>query len=123
VTGQLGLFGRLPPEPPEPTEGEKRDHALDVLRRHRGEIIEAAVAVAVHIATERGRVTSTEVLAIMRLDAEWAAKVEAADRRFMGPVFRRKMWTRLGWEETGSHGRPVAIWALTSAASKSNKDW
>lgn len=109
---QLGLFGRTPPAPPPPTEPQKRDRALDILRTHRGTLIEAAVAVAVRIATDRGRVTSTEVLAVLRSDPEWRAKVAAADRRFMGPVFRRKMWRRIGWEATGSHARPVAIWEL-----------
>ena len=106
---QLGLFGHTP-SAPSLTEGQKRDRALDILRAHRGTLIEAAFAVAVRIAHDRGHVSSTDVLAVLDSDPKWRAAVQAADRRFMGSVFRRKCWARIGWEETGSHGRPVAVW-------------
>jgi len=94
------------------SESDLRDEALKWLTEHRRELVDHAFVVAFRIVHERGTVTSTEVLAEMREDERWRERVDAADRRFMGPVFRKKKWTRVGWDTTGSHCRPVARWAL-----------
>lgn len=94
-------------------ESAQRDAALELLNFHRSEIIAAATAVAKTIARANGTVTSTEVLHVLRQDPEWAEEVKSKDRRFMGPVFRRKCWVQQGWASTGSHRRRVPKWALT----------
>lgn len=91
------------------TEEEKRDEVLETLERFRRNAIFAARKIAFDIEARNGRVTSTEVLRIMK--AKHGPMIEGIDHRFMGAVFRRGQgWKRLGWETTGSHGRPVAIW-------------
>jgi hypothetical protein len=56
---------------------------------------------------QHGRVTSTEVLEVMR--EHHPELLEDVDPRFMGCVFRRG-WRRIGYEDSGSHRRPVSIW-------------
>ncbi len=87
------------------TEAQKRDEALDLLSRTRRELIDKAYGIAVDIARETGSVTSTEVLAKMTVP-------DGIDRRFMGPVFRRKCWRRVAWDDSGSHRRLVPRWIL-----------
>lgn len=92
----------------------KRDEALDHLEVRRLYLINCADDIARKIAKEKGSVTSTEVLEILRdeLDEEMLIGV---DMRFMGAVFRSgKGWIRLGWEATGSHCRPVSRWKLVA---------
>jgi hypothetical protein len=92
-------------------QARARDEALALLLTYRGPLIEAAREIATYIAWRTGRVTSPEVLSVL-MRSQWRQVVQGVDRRFMGPVFRDKRWRRIGWEPTGSHGRPVAIWAL-----------
>lgn len=90
-------------------EAAKRDEALDLLARTRATLIEQAFRLAHGIASVSGTVTSTEVLAKMR---QLDLIPEGIDTRFMGPVFRRKCWKPVGWEDSGSHCRPVRRWRL-----------
>ncbi len=90
----------------------QRDQALERLERSRAELIEIARTVAITLWAMNGRVTSTEVLAALR-DQGYGVWIDSVDKRFMGAVFRPKSgWVRVGWEHTGSHGRPVAIWKM-----------
>jgi hypothetical protein len=57
-------------------------------------------------------VTSVEVFAEMRAQG-YDTALDMVDPRWMGAVFREDIWTRSGFETTGSHRRPVAIWKLT----------
>lgn len=99
-----------------PTQAQLRDQALDTLAEARALLVAAARSSAMMIAMRDGRVTSPEVLAALR-EGGYAHQLDRVDPRFMGVVFRNKKdaprrWHRLGWENTGSHCRPVAIWGL-----------
>lgn len=98
-------------------EQAKRDEALDLLERYRAQLIEEAKKRAYQIASRVGYVTSPMVLADLRESPQWAPIVEQADSRFMGAVFR-KGWTRVGWDGTGSHKRPVARWQYTGEGAR-----
>lgn len=99
--------------PPRRQRAEKTAVML-LLEQYRADLIDAGQRIALAIAEERGRVTSPEVLERMEEDPELAAMLAVADRRFMGGVFCRGTWRRVGWEPTGSKGRPVAVWAVKS---------
>jgi hypothetical protein len=119
---QMPLFGRRPrppltphrkvgsPGPPE-MEVQGRDAALDLLSERRADLVEEGRSTAIHIAKQRGRVTSVEVFAQLRAYG-YDAALDSADPRWMGVVFREDIWEREGFEGTGSHKRPVAIWKL-----------
>lgn len=96
---------------PSGIEEEKRDHALDLLRRRRSALVAIGRDVAIEIARQRGRVTSVEVFAQMRAYG-YDEEMDNCDPRWMGAVFNESIWEREGWEQTGSHKRPVAIWRL-----------
>ena len=93
-----------------------RDQVLDVLEEWRKCLVLEGRSRAVAIARRKGSVTSTEVLAELRADPEWADAVDAVDPRFMGAVFR-KGWARAGWDTSGSHARPVSRWVLKDASA------
>lgn len=90
-------------------ERAERDRVLDVLEQRRARLVQAAKLQAVALYEKHGYVTSVMVLAAMERNG-W--DMDGIDRRFMGPVFRTG-WRRIGWEATGSHGRPVAKWVRT----------
>ncbi len=90
------------------TEMTMRDEALDLLERTRRGLIDWAKAIAIELFITQGRVTSVMVIEKMR---ERGIDVDRFDKRWMGCVFRRATgWERVGYEPTGSHCRPVAIW-------------
>lgn len=94
-------------------ENEKKEEILARVKRTRGSLIDLAKDAAVKLAQEFGKVSSTDVLMILESDHEIRAMMRGKDKRFMGAVFASgKMWTRVGYESTGSHGRPVAVWRL-----------
>lgn len=95
-------------------EASERDIALRRLADSRGDLIEAAFLVALSIAQAKGSVTSPEVLDVMK-KSKHGTTVQNVDRRFMGPVFRRKGWRRTGWSPEGSHCRPVSVWTWIGA--------
>lgn len=101
---QLDLFAR------QKEEIKKRNVALDLLEETRAELIDCARKVALKIVNKNGSVTSTEVLIEMH-DLGMTSKLDTVDKRFMGAVFRNG-WTRKGYENLGSHGRPVSVWML-----------
>lgn len=90
------------------TEREKRDDVLDALAECRARAVALAREAAVAIERERGSVTSPQVLARLR-ERGHGPLLDSIDRRFMGVVFNRG-WERVGWENAGSHARPVAVW-------------
>ena len=94
-----------------PAQAAARDAALDTLQATRGGLIEAAHRIALQIAKERGRVTAVEVFHEMHRQG-FTERLGLVDGRWMGAVFRAQggLWKRVGWEPTGSHGRPVAVW-------------
>ncbi len=95
-----------------PTQEQLRDIELDRLATTRAHLVSSARQIAWKIATLEGRVTSPEVIAAMRT-AGYGPQMDRVDPRFMGVVFRAgNRWERLGWENKGSHARPVAIWGL-----------
>lgn len=109
----MGLFNPGSPEAQKgrlQDEAMARDAALELLNFHRGELIQAAFAIAKVIARANGTVTSTDVLRVLKQDPAWAREVAERDRRFMGPVFRKKCWVQEGWASTGSHRRRVPKW-------------
>lgn len=115
--GDLFLPPRLTPKRklgspgPPLNEAEARDTALDNLEAYRGALCEVGRETAVELAQQRGRVTSVEVFAEMRARG-YDEAMDNVDPRWMGVVFRESIWKRRGWEQTGSHRRPVAIWEL-----------
>lgn len=98
------------PGPPV-NETTARDEALDNLEAYRGALCEIGREVAIEVAQQRGRVTSVEVFSEMRARG-YDEAMDSVDPRWMGVVFRESVWKRRGWEQTGSHRRPVAIWDL-----------
>lgn len=94
-------------------ERVKRDDALDRLEVTRAYVLNLARDIARKLEQEKGSVSSSEVLFILR--AEIPEMLEGIDPRFMGAVFRNG-WTRAGYELTGSHCRPVSIWKRKAAA-------
>ncbi|MDQ3170305.1 MAG: hypothetical protein M3Q55_09235 [Acidobacteriota bacterium] len=100
----------VPIRAPDAVAVAERDRALDLLALARASLITEACKVALSIARSNGRVTSVEVVdAMKRLG--FTASLAAHDRRWLGAVFRKGGgWRRLGYEPTGSHARPVAIW-------------
>jgi hypothetical protein len=93
-----------------PTEEEKRDAALDALEKARANLISVADGIARGLTATHGEVTSVEVFAEMARQG-YGPAMKAVDPRWMGAVFRaEKGWTRKGWRQDGSHGRPVAVW-------------
>lgn len=99
-----------PPSPaPEPTEAQARDQALDAIEQFRAKAVALARTAADVVHAEKGRVSSTDVLNLMRQQGH-GPLIDSIDARFMGAVFRNG-WTRVGWERTGSHKRPVPMWS------------
>lgn len=97
-------------------EAQGRDQALNLIEHHRSDIVGMARAIAADIDSVRKRVTSPEVLAELRR-LGYSQALDQYDRRFMGAVFRAGSgWKRIGWEPTGSHCRPVAIWTKGGSA-------
>jgi hypothetical protein len=96
-------------------ERRKRDRALDLLEGSRGAIVEAAHSVALELCETTGRVTSPDVLAELKARG-FDELLEGVDPRFMGAVFRAgRGWRRLGFENKGSHARPVSVWTRNPA--------
>ena len=93
-----------------------RDLAIDRLEAKHCALIAIALGYAVAHARRMGSVTSVEVWRLLELDPRAPALVAQADPRWMGAVFRAKMWRRVGWEASGSHGRPVARWSLVEGS-------
>lgn len=91
----------------------ERDNALDRLEVSRSYLINLARDFAEKLELAKGRVTSSEVLFLLR--SQVPEMVQNVDPRFMGAVFR-KGWERIGFEATGSHCRPVSIWRRKVAA-------
>lgn len=96
---------------PQNRETEGRDGALDDLEKWRSSLVEIGREVAIQLARRRKRITSVEVFAELRAQG-YDAALDSCDPRWMGVVFREDIWQREGWETTGSHRRPVAIWSL-----------
>lgn len=90
-------------------ELQARDEALRLLAERRAFLIAVATEHANAIAYARGSVTITEVRAALRGDPRVTVYDRKLDPRWVGVVFRRG-WVRIGWEPTGSHGRPVPRW-------------
>lgn len=91
-------------------ETRARDQALRRLTETRVDWIDYAFRVAVGLAKKNGRVTSTDVLDELKKDPQTSAELQKVDPRFMGPVFHRPCWRRVGWSNRASHGRPIPIW-------------
>ena len=95
---------------PADVETARRDDVLDALEEVRQGLVREAKKIAVQLARQRGRVTSVEVWQAM-LAYGYEEQLKGYDPRWMGCVFRTG-WVRDGYESTGSHKRPVAIWRL-----------
>lgn len=104
VENWMGTFDRA-------REREARDLALDMLERTRAELIAIGKAAAVVLVARNGKVTSTDVRKYM-VERGYGDKMAKVDPRWLGTLFRRG-WTRVGYETTGSHGRPVSVWTAT----------
>jgi hypothetical protein len=96
---------------PQQIETKGREDALDKLEEYRSGLVEIGRDVAIALAKRRNRITSVEVFAELRAQG-YDAALDAVDPRWMGVVFREDIWQREGWETTGSHRRPVAVWSL-----------
>lgn len=75
----------------------------------KSELVSTAYSIACDIARTKNEVTSTDVLAALR-DA--GVDTSGVDPRFIGAVFRKRGWRRVGSRACGSHGRSVSVWAL-----------
>jgi hypothetical protein len=96
---------------PQDVETAARDEALDALEAARDALIIEARKVAHQLVRQRGRITSIEVFQALRAYG-YDTQIDKYDPRWMGCVFRTDEWERIGFEPTGSHKRPVAIWKL-----------
>ncbi len=94
-------------------ERAKRDRALDLFEVNRSDLLCAARQAALDLVILNGRVTAPEVFALLRARG-YEEPLKTVDPRFMGAVFRSGSgWHRVGWENKGSHRRPVSIWVQT----------
>lgn len=84
----------------------QRDAGIVQAARGAANLVEVAKRYALALAQKNGRVSSTDVLEAMR---QAGYEVDKAEKRFMGAVFR-KDWKRIGYENSGSHNRPVSVW-------------
>lgn len=89
-------------------EAEARDAALGLLEEHRKLLIQRGRAIALKLVLQRGFVTSTMVFDEMR---RVGVLDETVVPRWMGAVFRNG-WKQVGTDNSGSHKRAVAVWAL-----------
>ena len=69
-----------------------------------------AFRIAVMYARMNGTVTAPIVLEILKGLPDLSDELEAVDPRFLGGIFRRTGWTKVGVVNQGSHGREVPIW-------------
>lgn len=92
-------------------EHMNRDVALALLEDYREDKIEMCYQIARRIAREEGKVSSTDVLLFVKKND----LLNGSDARLLGPVFRRAGWKAIGWENSGSHGRPVKVWTWVGA--------
>jgi hypothetical protein len=91
-------------------ESRARLAALALFDQYRSTLVDAAHDIAIDLAKQQGKVTSPQVLAVLREHPKLGDVTKSVDRRFMGAVFNRKCWERIGWTSTGSHRRPVSVW-------------
>lgn len=75
----------------------------------REQLIAKAKKIAVKCAAKNGKVSSTDIWAVFQ---QTKVNTGGNDPRWMGAVFDKKTWVKTGYEFSGSHGRPVAIWEL-----------
>jgi hypothetical protein len=100
------------------SEEQKRDEGIDQVSGKYSDLVAAGFPIALQICAEKGRVTSVEVGAAMETDPRYATRMAwvapgktEPERRWLGAIFRKgNGWKRIGFESTGSHARPVAIW-------------
>ncbi len=99
-------------EPRVPTSRELAEQARNAFRSEaRALLIRDATEIMREILRERGRVTSTDVRARMvERGLIHRERAFGLDPRWIGAVFIGAGLVRVGWEATGTHGRPVAIW-------------
>lgn len=91
-------------------EAEKRNGILDTLASTRANLVKLATEVAKKLACANGTVTSVQVFAKLE---EMNVDIRSMDKRWMGAVFRAdRGWKRVGWDPSGSHSRPVAVWEI-----------
>lgn len=90
-------------------EKKKRDAALDLLQEYRAGLIARAKEIAFSLASRNGKVTSPEVVAVLR--EEKFKGINQVDMRFMGCVFRSG-WKRIGFTPRGSHCQPISVWEI-----------
>lgn len=84
-----------------------------MFEEHKGDLVAIAREIALELHAVRGKVSSPEVLEVMR-ERGMQKQLANADARFMGCVFR-KGWERIGMQNTGSHRRPVSVWKRRAA--------
>lgn len=85
-----------------------RDAGIAAVAYGNEDWIDEARALAVQIATERGRVSSDDIW-------ERLPPPETVDPRVMGAVFHRSRFKRVGFaisKRPACHSRPIAVWAL-----------
>ena len=92
-------------------EIDKRNAALDLLEKHRSELINAGKDAAHKIARFYGCVTSADVMEYLKT-TEHKETIAKVDPRFLGAIFRSNTWRKIGYENKGSHARPISIWEL-----------
>jgi hypothetical protein len=95
-------------------QARARDSALDLIEAHRADLVGLSRFVAVELCQRNGSVTGPDVFAELH-ERGLSELLKHKDPRFMGAVFR-KGWIRIGQTNSGSHRRPVSIWALRRAA-------
>ena len=97
-------------------EKPKRNEALALLEANRADHMATALEITINHTKKHGGVTSSDVFEPMRrLDI----LPKNVDPRWMGAVFRRKCWKRVGYVNGGSHLRPISIWKYSDTGDQS----
>ena len=93
-------------------ERKNKNAALDLMEKYRSELIIAGKNAAYKLAKYNGKVSSSDVIELLN-NTGFSDMISKVDKRFMGAVFRNhEDWERIGFENKGSHCRPISIWRL-----------
>jgi hypothetical protein len=96
------------------SEKRKLEAVIQLHEERRAELVDLAEHTAINLAKTHGKVTSPDVVKELRAKG-FGEALDSVDRRFLGAVFRRQGWERIGFESKGSHMRPVTVWKRKGA--------
>jgi len=113
MADQLDMFEVVDDRDPEEVA---RDEAIQLFRDRDTRLVDVAFELARSLSQSRGRVSSPDVERVFKASPQLMEIAGATypgrkvEWRFLGAVFRRKCWRKVGRETSGSHKREVPVW-------------